>query len=72
VRRYASGMALWTAALQVEVLSWIITVLTPLAPVLAVTGASSATAALVAPPMYFLAALSVLFAYVTEHAEMAS
>jgi len=66
------GMALWTASLQVEVLAWIITVLTPVAPLLAVTGASSATAALVAPPMYCLAALSVLFAYVTEHPEMAA
>jgi hypothetical protein len=65
-------MALWTASLQVEVLAWIITVLTPVAPLLAVTGASSATAALVAPPMYCLAALSVLFAYVTEHPEMAA
>ena len=66
------AMALWTAALQVEVLSWIITVLTPLAPVLAVTGASSATASLVAPPVYVLAALTVLFARLTEHHEMSS
>lgn len=66
------AMDLWTAALHVEVLAWIITVLTPLVPLLAVTGFSSTTAALVAPPMYLLAALSVLFSRITEHAEMAT
>lgn len=65
------ALALWSAALQAEVLAWIITVLTPLAPLLALTGVSGATAALVAPPVYLLAALSVLFSYVTEHAELA-
>ena len=64
--------ALWTAALQVEALAWIITVFTPLAPLLVLTGSANATATLVAPSMYLLAALSVVFAYLTEHTEMAT
>jgi len=65
-------LAIILAAVRVEVLSWLVFVLAPLAPFLFILPGSVWTASsVVAGPVYALAMMSLAFARVTEHPELA-
>jgi|TARA_B110000967_G_scaffold209927_1_gene268649 aarF domain-containing kinase len=65
-------LAIILAAVRVEVLSWFVFVLAPLAPFLFILpGSVWTTSSLVAGPVYALAMMSLAFARVTEHPELA-
>lgn len=65
-------LAIILAAVRVEVLSWLVFVLAPLAPFLFILpGSVWTTSSLVAGPVYALAMMSLAFARVTEHPELA-
>lgn len=65
-------LAIILAAVRVEVLSWFVFVLAPLAPFLFILPGSVWTASsVVAGPVYALAMMSLAFARVTEHPELA-
>jgi hypothetical protein len=68
----ATRIAIFLAAARVEILSWFVFVLAPLAPFLFILPGSVRTASVaVAGPVYALAAMSLLWARVTEHPELA-
>jgi aarF domain-containing kinase len=66
------AFSLLLAQVRVEVLKWIIAVLTPVAPILAIAGKGSPglAATMVSPAAHGLAALAVFFARLTEHPEL--
>ena len=67
------GLLVLLAAARVEILAWFVFVLAPLAPILfSLPGTSVWTASVaVSGPVYFLAAMSFVFARATEHPELA-
>lgn len=66
------AFSLLLAQVRVEVLKWIIAVLTPVAPILAIAGKGSPglAATMVSPAAHGLAALAVFIARLTEHPEL--
>jgi aarF domain-containing kinase len=66
------AFSLLLAQVRVEVLKWIIAVLTPVAPILAIAGKGSPglAATMVSPAAHCLAALAVFIARLTEHPEL--